>query len=114
MALTYNWKLNSLKKTSAANLSNVVIGTTWTLTGTDADNYSGTFSGATPFKVAELDPSSFIDYNSLTESIVLGWVQAVVVGNYKDHIDEQINKQIRDKKNPVEEATGNNLPWIVS
>ena len=114
MALTYNWKLNSLKKTSAANLSNVVIGTTWTLTGTDADNYSGTFSGATPFKVAELDPSSFIDYNSLTEDIVLGWVQAVVVGNYKDHIDEQINKQIRDKKNPVEEATGNNLPWIVS
>ena len=112
--LTYNWKLNSLKKTSAANLSNVVIGTTWTLTGTDADNYSGTFSGATPFKVAELDPSSFIDYNSLTEDIVLGWVQAVVVGNYKDHIDEQINKQIRDKKNPVEEATGNNLPWIVS
>ena len=114
MALTYNWKLNSLKKTSAANLSNVVIGTTWTLTGTDADNYSGTFSGATPFKVAELDPSSFIDYNSLTEDIVLGWVQAVVVGSYKDHIDEQINKQIRDKKNPVEEATGNNLPWIVS
>lgn len=112
--LTYNWKLNSLRKTSAANLSNVVIGTTWTLTGTDADNYSGTFSGATPFKVAELDPSSFIDYNSLTEDIVLGWVQAVVVGNYKDHIDEQINKQIRDKKNPVEEATGNNLPWIVS
>lgn len=112
--LTYNWKLNSLKKTSAANLSNVVIGTTWTLTGTDADNYSGTFSGATPFKVAELDPSSFIDYNSLTEDIVLGWVQAVVVGNYKDHIDEQINKQIRDKKSPVEEATGNNLPWIVS
>lgn len=112
--LTYNWKLNSLKKTSAANLSNVVIGTTWTLTGTDADNYSGTFNGATPFKVAELDPSSFIDYNSLTEDIVLGWVQAVVVGSYKDHIDEQINKQIRDKKNPVEEATGNNLPWIVS
>ena len=114
MALTYNWKLNSLKKTSAANLSNVVIGTTWTLTGTDADNYSGTFSGATPFKVAELDPSSFIDYNSLTEDIVLGWVQAVVVGSYKDHIDEQINKQIRDKKNPVEEASGNTLPWIVS
>ena len=112
--LTYNWKLNSLRKTSAANLSNVVIGTTWTLTGTDADNYSGTFSGATPFKVAELDPSSFIDYNSLTEDIVLGWVQAVVVGSYKDHIDEQINKQIRDKKSPVEEATGNNLPWIVS
>ena len=112
--LTYNWKLNSLRKTSAANLSNVVIGTTWTLTGTDADNYSGTFSGATPFKVAELDPSSFIDYNSLTEDIVLGWVQAVVVGSYKDHIDEQINKQIRDKKNPVEEATGNTLPWIVS
>ena len=112
--LTYNWKLINLRKTTAANLSNVVIGTTWTLTGTDVDDYSGTFSGATQFKVAELDPSSFIDYNSLTEDIVLGWVQAVVVGSYKDHIDEQINKQIRDKKNPVEEATGNNLPWIVS
>ena len=112
--LTYNWKLINLRKTTAANLSNVVIGTTWTLTGTDVDDYSGTFSGATPFKVAELDPNDFIDYNSLTEDIVLGWVQAVVVGSYKDHIDEQINKQIRDKKNPVEEASGNTLPWIVS
>ncbi len=36
--LTYTWKLINLRKTTAANLSNVVIGTTWTLTGTDAEN----------------------------------------------------------------------------
>jgi len=114
MALTYTWKLNSLKKTSAANLSNVVIGTTWQLTGTDEDNFSGAFSGATPFKVAEVDPNNFIEYNSLTEEIVLGWIQNIVVGGYKEHIDEQIGKQIRDKKNPVEDVSGNTLPWIVS
>ena len=112
--LTYTWKLISLRKTNAANLSNVVIGTNWTLTGTDSDNYSGTFNGATPFRSAELDPNNFIDYNSLTEEIVLGWIQAVVVGGYMDHVNEQINKQIRDKKNPVDDASGNNLPWVVS
>ena len=113
MALTYTWELTSLKKTSAANLSNVIVGTQWKLTGTDENGNDGTFSGATPFDLATVDPSNFVAYENLTANTVLGWIQAVVVGGYKDHIDEQIQKQIDTKINPVEDVSGNTFPWSV-
>jgi hypothetical protein len=111
MALTYEWKLTGLKKTSGNDLSDVIVQTYWTLTGTDGDGNSGTFSGATPFDLSKVDSGNFTSYESLTESAILGWVQAVVVGSYKDHVDEQIQKQIDAKKNPVVEVTDGNFPW---
>lgn len=109
MDLTYNWKINSLKKTSGNNLTGVIVGTQWELTGTDADGNSGKFNGATPFNLSEVDPENFIPYEDLTETIVLDWIKARVVGQYWDHVNEQIEKQIEIKKNPIEEV--NSLPW---
>ena len=113
MALSYTWELTSLKKTSAANLSNVIVGTRWDVTGTDENGNSGKFSGATPFNLSTVDPNNFIAYENLTANIVLGWIQAVVVGDYKAHIDGQIQKQIDAQINPVEEVSGNTFPWSV-
>ena len=113
MALTYEWELTSLKKTNAANISNVIVGTQWKLTGTDADGDSGSFSGATPFTPDDVDLNSFVEYDALTANTVLSWIQSVVVGGYKDHIDEQIQKQIDVKKNPIDEVSGNTFPWSV-
>lgn len=111
MSLTYTWKLKSLKKTSAGDYQDLIVGTQWECTGTDADGNSGTFHGATPFSAANVDPGSFVSYDSLTEEIVLGWIKAVVVGGYKVHVDEQIQKQIDGKKSPVVEVDSNSLPW---
>jgi hypothetical protein len=112
--LTYNWKLKTLKKTGVANLNNVIIGTQWELKGTDADGNFAFFHGATPFRAEEVDPNNFIDYNSLTEETVLGWIKPAVTGGYWDHVNEQILKEIDSKKNPVEDVYGENLPWIPS
>ena len=109
--LNYEWKLTGLKKTSGNNLSDVVVQTYWTLTGTDSDGDSGTFSGATPFDLNKVDPASFTSYESLTEGIILSWVQDVVVGSYKDHVDQQIQKQIDAKKTPVVEVKEGDFPW---
>ena len=111
MALTYEWKLTGLKKTSGNDLSDVIVQTYWTLTGTDGDGNSGTFSGATPFDLNSVDPANFTAYDSLTEATVLNWIKAVVVGSYKDHVDEQIQKQIDGKKNPVVEVNNGQFPW---
>lgn len=111
MTLTYTWKLRSLKKTSTADFNDIIVGTQWELTGTDEDGDSGTFHGATPFKAEDVDGDGFITYEELTEEAVLGWIKAVVVGSYKDHIDEQIMKQIRGKKNPVVEVNSGSFPW---
>lgn len=109
MALTYTWKVTGLKKTNAGDLTGVVIGTQWQCTGTDADGNSGTFSGATPFKAADVNPDNFVDFDALTEETVLGWIKPVVTGNYWDHVNEQIQKQIDAKKNPIEDVS--QMPW---
>ena len=113
MALTYTWAVTSLKKTSdpAAGVDNVVVQTTWTCTGTDEDGDSGTFNGATPFPLSTVDPATFIPYEDLTEADVIGWIQAVVVGQYKEHVDAQIMKQIALIKDPVVDVPNGDFPW---
>lgn len=113
MALTYTWAVTSLKKTTdiALGIDNVVVQTTWTCTGTDEDGDSGTFNGATPFPLSTVDPATFIPYEDLTEADVIGWIQAVVVGSYKEHVDAQIMKQIALIKDPVVEVPNGDFPW---
>lgn len=109
MAITYTWKVTSVKtKTEGAN-QNAVVQTYWTKTGTDEDGHSGTFSGATPFTTVGMPEGyEFVPFDQLTEEMVLSWIQAVVVGGYEDHVNGQIQKQIDEKHNPVVEAS---LPW---
>jgi hypothetical protein len=111
MALTYTWAITSLKKTSEGEIQNAVVQTHWTCTGTDEDGDSGVFNGATPFPLSAVDPATFVPYEELTEADVIAWVEAVVVGAYKEHVDAQIMKQIALKKHPVEEVPSNELPW---
>lgn len=109
MAITYTWKVTGLTKTNTADLTDVVVGTRWTKTGVDAEGNEGVFSGATPFLASEVDPNNFVDWNNLTEEVVLSWIQPIVVDSYEQHVNDQIQKQINAKKNPVVETS--DLPW---
>lgn len=115
MALTYEWKLTGLKKQNTDVLPDVIVGTSWTVTATDESGNTGTFTGATPFKVEDLNNDGFIDYKDLTEELVLGWVKNVVsgsgVGNYWGHINERIMEQVNSKKYKRMEVQSSDLPW---
>lgn len=115
MALTYTWKIKSLKKQDdpSAELNDIIVQTYWECTGTDEDDHSGTFHGATPFEPDQVDPDNFTAYEDLTEAQVISWIQDVVNGNpgYKAHIDEQIQKQIDAIVRPMVEVNTNDLPW---
>ena len=121
MAFTYKYEVTSLKvKDEVVGNTvnkNAVVQTYWKLTGTDEslvadDNKNqGSFSGATPFTTTTMPPGTqFIPFDQLTEADVISWIHAVVEGNpgYKQHIDEQIQKQIDQNMRPVTEA---DLPW---
>ena len=118
MAHTYTWKIKSLKKQDdpSAELNDIIVQTYWECTGTDEDDNSGTFHGATPFEPDQVDPANFTSYEDLTEAQVLSWVQAVVNDNpgYKAHIDEQIQKQIDAIVRPMVEVQSDALPWAES
>jgi len=111
--LDYHWRLTSLRKVDTGGLNGVVIGTNWKLIGTDEDEVSGEFIGATPFRVEDLNTGSFTPFNELTEDAVISWIQSVVLTqpSYWEHINNQILKSIRDTKSPVVSVSEADLPW---
>lgn len=118
MALTYTWKIKSLKRASnpLVDLDGIIVQTYWDCVGTDADGNSGTFSGATPFDPEQVDPTNFTAYEDLTEAMVLEWIQNEVNSKpaYKDHIAGQIQKQIDAIIRPLLEVDPTALPWAVA
>ena len=116
MALTYTWKLTGLKKQDTEDFNDLVIGTRWTVTGTDEDAVDGTFQGATPLDIPDAGQEGYIPYAELTEEIVLGWIKEHVSGsnpatNYWDHINGRIVKAIDEKKWTKVEVMEGDLPW---
>ena len=109
MAITYTWKVTSIKtKTEGANIG-AVVQTYWTKTGKDSAGNEGTFSGATPFTTTTMPAgATFVALEDLTEETVLTWIKAVVVGGYEEHVNGVIQKAIDDKVTPVAEAQ---MPW---
>ena len=108
MAIEYTWEVTGIKVTSVANTDNVVVQTYWKKTGTDG-NHTGSFSGATPFSADTIPAgTTFIPFDQLTEADVLTWIKGVVVGQYEQHVNDAIQREIDKSKNPVVDAT---LPW---
>jgi hypothetical protein len=105
--MTYTWRVKGVKTVDAEGVENAVVQTYWEKIGTDENGNEGTFSGATPFAQSSINAENFIPFEELTEEIVLGWIQGVVVGSYEDHVNAQIQKQIDLKV--VKEPT---LPWV--
>lgn len=114
MALTYNWKIRSLKKVNTDNLSNAIVNVQWLCTGSDSDGVSGSFTGQTDFNLSVIDQTNFTPYENLTEEMVLGWVKPLVVNSYWNQVNSEINKEINNKKNPIVQVSDQSLPWNVS
>lgn len=113
MALTYTWKITGLRKQDQVNadgetLPGAVVQTYWECHGTDANDNTAHFSGATPFSAENVPAGSFTAFADLTEEIVLGWVRNVVESDpsYMAHIEERIIDQIG--QSTVQDAP---MPW---
>jgi hypothetical protein len=116
MALTYEWKITQIKKTTNDSVDNAIIGTRWEVKGIDENGNDGLFTGATPFTLDQINPDNFVPYNELTEEIVLDWIKGYVSGsnretNYWDHISDRINTQIKEKTSIISSVEAVNLPW---
>ena len=108
MTITYTWKVTSVKVKDADSLKNAIVQTYWEKIGVDEAGNTGTFNGATPFTPDLEKADSFVPYEQLTEENVLDWIKSVVTGEYEQHVNRQIQKQIDQKVNQVKEA---DMPW---
>jgi len=75
----------------------------WAVTEVDGD-YSASSYGTVSFEPDASDPS-FVPYDNLTESDVLGWVWAVVD---QSTTEAALTADIESQKNPV---TADGMPW---
>jgi len=108
MAITYTWEITNLRKAPQLDgMQNVLVHVRWKKIGTDENGTTGEFQGATPLSAPQAE--GFTAYEDLTKEQVLGWVQAVVVGTYEQHVNEQIQKQITKKNDPW--ADVDTAPW---
>jgi len=113
MSVDYTWEITSLRTKNetlgdGVVLPNAVCQTYWRKTGTDANGVVGAFDGATPFSASNLTPEEFQQFDTLTEEIVLGWVKTQVVGDYEEHVNEQIQMRMDEV---VSSETETALPW---
>jgi len=108
MAITYTWEITNLRKAPQLDgMQNVLVHVRWKKIGTDENGTTGEFQDATPLSAPQAE--GFTAYEDLTKEQVLGWVQAVVVGTYEQHVNEQIQKQITKKNDPW--ADVDTAPW---
>lgn len=96
MAITYSWKVTTLKvKNIGDDRKNAVVQVYWEKIGTDENGKSGVFYGATSF-TADLGDNSgpFIPFEDLTDQDVISWIKKVVVGDYETHVNNKILEKI--------------------
>ena len=105
MSVTYTWKVTGVKTLTQGSNTSAVVQTHWKKIGTDEKGNVGEFTGATPFDASNIPADKFVPFDQLTEAIVVGWIQGVVVGGYEIHVNEQIAKALAPK------ATDAAMPW---
>jgi len=79
---------------------------TWTASLQDEELNASSY-GSVGLQAPEED---IIPFEDLTEEMVLGWIQSVVIGSYEEHVNEKIAEEISSKVNPIVSVTGG-FPW---
>ena len=108
MANTYSWAVKSMYCVQSPN-PDYVVNVLWELTGTDG-THTASIDGNSVFQ-AEQEPN-FVPYASLTQDIVIGWIQAALgeqgIANYESNIQGQVNSI----ENPPVSPSYTPLPWV--
>jgi hypothetical protein len=100
------WKILSMDcYPDVGDVSNVVYKVSWKVTIIDGDHIAVT-TGATDVGNEQTD--GFIEYNELTETVVLGWLFDAL-GSDKDQIEDSLKKSVKLLKNPP--SVRLSLPW---
>ena len=96
--MTTNWFISNLERNTADGLVTVIH---WNATVTDGD-YSASIVNTQALERGD----SFVNYDTLTEETVLGWLWGKID---KETVEAALEAQIEAQKAPV---TANGLPWV--
>ena len=101
--MTITWKINNLERQTSDGLVTVVH---WGASASEASNDPEKPYGASIVNTQALERGdSFVNYETLTQETVLGWVWEKVD---KEAVEAALTAQINAQKAPV---SANGLPW---
>jgi len=110
MANTYTWKVANLERNVADGKVYTVHYTVNALSDTvDPNSESGGFYSAGAYGSVGLDGEVSVEFGSLTEEVVVGWVKEALGGEEKvAEIEAALQAQIDEKVAPTKAA---GVPW---
>jgi len=107
MAITYTWGVKRLYVLQTPK-ENFVTKISWQCEGVDSDNYSSKTSDL----ISDLkEGDSFIAFDDLKESDVVGWIKNILGDEYIANVESSIASRINLLKNPPITAQIKAVPW---
>lgn len=105
MSINYVWEIVNMETKDETNesgdvLQNSVVRVTWKRVGTDTDGVTHSFLGSSWFTSVDKSTDSFVNFFSLTEDQVVGWLTDKLTDGEILKIDNIIERRI-DKKNTI-------------
>jgi len=109
MSITYTTTINSMYCVQSPQ-PDYVVNVIFTVSGTDG-THTASIDGNVQLAVEASDPN-FVPYAQLTQTIVLGWINAQT--NNQENYYANINGQIASLITPPVSPTATALPWATA
>ena len=109
MTIEYEWFIDQIKTLQTPE-PNFVTHVNWRVMATKEGEKAVSQGGITLGKVSE----TFVPYEQLTETIVIGWVKDTLGENMVNDIIESLKEQLEPSKPIIETPQQKPLPWLES
>lgn len=111
--MEYTWKIKKIIKKDFDNSKDVVSKIYWEKIGTDESGNSASYRNTTTFNLDLVDFNKLIDYQSLTEEIVIGWIQSTLSSTQIDRINKKIEQKLEKSLDSYDAVSSKEFPWEV-
>lgn len=107
--MEYSWKIKEIVKKNIVNKKNVICKVFWEKIGTDENGNTGSAHGSSLFNIDEIGYDGFVEYDNLTEELVLEWILGTIPESYDKRLNKKILNKIEQIKNPSTKVS--EFPW---
>lgn len=107
--MKYSWKIKEIIKKDISGKKDVIFKVFWEKTGIDKKGNIGTAYGATLLNIDDLDYNEFVDYENLTEEIILDWILLTISETHDKRLNTRILNDIEKTTNPSTKVS--EFPW---
>ena len=107
--MEYSWKIKEIIKKDIEDKENVVYKVFWEKIGTDENGNVGSAHGSSLFNTDKIGYDGFVEYDNLTEELVLEWILDTITESYDKRLNKKISNRIDQIKNPLTKVS--EFPW---